>query len=340
MWLEDEIYGRFEITEPVLKELLNAPELQRLKGISMAGYYPGCPEFGNPEYNRYNHSIGVLLLLRKFGAPLPEQIAGLIHDVSHSAFSHTIDYIRKDAEGEKTHDGQDKIHDGFVRASGLKTILERHGFNPDDILDDRNFPLKENELPDICADRLDYAVRQGYYDYHYLSFDEVQKIWNGLAVCNGSFVFADLKAAGLYAHTFCKLNEIGWSGLSTAVMFSVSSAMFRRALAQGYVEFADFHNCGDAFVIGKIERHLSYDAELLRLYRLLQRPVSDFCNSSASCLETLYCKNRIVNPLVLQKDGSMKRYADIDADYAAQIKGLPKFKQYGVALKAEADKIA
>lgn len=32
----------------------------------------------------------------------------------------------------------------------------------------------------------------------------------------------------------------------------------------------------------------------------------------------------------------MKRYADIDADYAAQIKGLPKFKQYGVALKAEA----
>lgn len=50
MWLEDEIYGRFEITEPVLKELLNAPELQRLKGISMAGYYPGCPEFGNPEY--------------------------------------------------------------------------------------------------------------------------------------------------------------------------------------------------------------------------------------------------------------------------------------------------
>lgn len=63
MWLEDEIYGRFEITEPVLKELLNAPELQRLKGISMAGYYPGCPEFGNPEYNRYNHSIGVLLLL-------------------------------------------------------------------------------------------------------------------------------------------------------------------------------------------------------------------------------------------------------------------------------------
>ena len=135
---------------------------------------------------------------------MPEQIAGLIHDVSHSAFSHTIDYIRKDAEGEKTHDGQDKIHDGFVRASGLKTILERHGFNPDDILDDRNFPLKENELPDICADRLDYAVRQGYYDYHYLSFDEVQKIWNGLAVCNGSFVFADLKAAGLYAHTFCK----------------------------------------------------------------------------------------------------------------------------------------
>lgn len=61
---------------------------------------------------------------------------------------------------------------------------------------------------------------------------------------------------------------------------------------------------------------------------------------SASCPKTLYCKTRIVNPPVLQKDGSLKHYADIDADYAVQIKGLPKFKQYGVALKAEANKTA
>lgn len=101
MYLEDEIYGKIEVNEPVLVEIINSYELQRLKEISMAGYYPGCPEFNNPEYNRYNHSVGVLLLLRRYGASLAEQIAGLIHDVSHSAFSHTIDYIKKDQEGEK-----------------------------------------------------------------------------------------------------------------------------------------------------------------------------------------------------------------------------------------------
>lgn len=83
MQISAPLYGTFEISEPVLVDLINSPELQRLKKISMAGYYPGCPSFCNPDYNRYNHSLGVFMLLRRFKAPLLEQIAGLIHDISH-----------------------------------------------------------------------------------------------------------------------------------------------------------------------------------------------------------------------------------------------------------------
>ena len=44
-----------------------------------------------------------------------------------------------------------------MRTSEIPNILERYGFNLDYILDDKNFPLKERSLPDLCADRIDYA---------------------------------------------------------------------------------------------------------------------------------------------------------------------------------------
>lgn len=41
----------------------------------------------------YDHSMGVFVILRARGAPLEEQIAGLLHDVSHTAFSHVGDWV-------------------------------------------------------------------------------------------------------------------------------------------------------------------------------------------------------------------------------------------------------
>jgi len=53
----------------------------------------------NPT-TRFDHSVGVMLLIRKLGAGsspasalLKEQVAALLHDVSHTAFSHVIDYV-------------------------------------------------------------------------------------------------------------------------------------------------------------------------------------------------------------------------------------------------------
>ncbi len=79
----DKVYGKEKIKEPVLIELINSDSIQRLKGIS---------QFGMPDeyyhlktFSRKEHSIGVLILLRRMRANLEEQVAGLLHDVSHTA---------------------------------------------------------------------------------------------------------------------------------------------------------------------------------------------------------------------------------------------------------------
>src|SRR3990167_3900982 len=91
MLIKDRVYGNFQINEPVILELLKSKLVLRLKGIS---------QFGVPDkyhyikgFSRYEHSVGVMILLRILGASLEEQVAGLLHDVSHTAFSHIVDWV-------------------------------------------------------------------------------------------------------------------------------------------------------------------------------------------------------------------------------------------------------
>jgi HD superfamily phosphohydrolase len=84
-------YGSSEVEEPVLLELIESPAFQRLKYIHQYGvaYYTTHSE----EYTRYDHSLGVFAILRAKNCSLEEQIAGLLHDVSHTTFSHAGDWI-------------------------------------------------------------------------------------------------------------------------------------------------------------------------------------------------------------------------------------------------------
>ncbi len=334
MKLSDIVFGETEVTEPVLLQLLSAPELIRLKHISSAGYYPAVAGFRHDQNSRWVHSVGVFMLLRRFGASLEEQIAGLLHDVSHSAFSHTIDYISKDGTNQKRQDGQDKIHNSFVKNSSLAVILQHHGFDVDYILDDSRFPLKENSLPDICADRLDYALRQAYI-FRRLDLEQIRHVVSSLKIKDGSFVFGSPEAALHYANAFLWLNENCWSGLASAVMFSVSAQMFRRAMEQGYISASDFYDFDDDYIISKIEAVLPKDGKLQYCYSLLQRGPERFANYGNEDIEPVYLKNRIVDPLVDIRNGCV-RLSELSRTYKEKIANLPSFKEYRIAPKFSA----
>ena len=64
MKIIDKVYGMKEIEEPVLIDLINSRAIQRLKGVAQQGvplkYNP------QPPFSRFEHSIGVMILLGKF----------------------------------------------------------------------------------------------------------------------------------------------------------------------------------------------------------------------------------------------------------------------------------
>jgi hypothetical protein len=86
MILKDPLYGSFKIKEKVLLDLLKSQPVQRLKGVSQQGFPKRETKTDFPIFTRYEHSVGVMLLLRRLNASVEEQVAGLIHDVSHTAF--------------------------------------------------------------------------------------------------------------------------------------------------------------------------------------------------------------------------------------------------------------
>jgi hypothetical protein len=162
-------YGPIEVEEELVWKLINTPAFQRLKGLHQYGvsHYTNYPE----EYTRYDHSIGVFALLRLKGAPFQEQVAGLLHDVSHTVFSHVGDFLF-------WQEYADDRHGWFLAESGLRQILSAHGIDEVDPKSGR-FPMLEQPLPELSADRLDYnlqgAVRQGW-----MSHQEALQIVDGL----------------------------------------------------------------------------------------------------------------------------------------------------------------
>jgi len=314
----DRIYGKIEIKDPVILDLINCPALQRLKDIDQAGYFE--PYFPNTAHSRFEHSVGTFLLLKKYNAPIEEQIAGLIHDVSHSAFSHCIDYVL-DAGSEKEHSYQDSIFANFVQNSEIPKILENYNIDLGYVLDDKNFPLKEKDLPDLCADRIDYSLRTA------VIFGEVNEITYFLSHLkdkDGDWIFDDFESAEEYARLFLKLNKDYYSGLPSATMFRTVGDCLKYALKQNYISLEDLYTT-DKKVIEKIA-NINNDNYLETLINRMDGKIKTE-NNLEDYNAIIFCKSRVVDPLCVH-NGAIKRISEVDNNWKNIIKEESKPKQY------------
>ena len=76
MQVNDIVYGPVDLAEPVLLELLASRAVQRLHGVLQHGI-TAVVGVTRPT-TRFEHSLGAMLLVRRLGADLHEQIAALL----------------------------------------------------------------------------------------------------------------------------------------------------------------------------------------------------------------------------------------------------------------------
>ncbi|SCC90872.1 Uncharacterized protein SCG7109_AZ_00080 [Chlamydiales bacterium SCGC AG-110-M15] len=153
------VYGEIEITEPVLLDLIKSPVMQRLKKVHQYGI--GHMVNDKEEYSRYDHSLGVFTLLRLKGLSIEEQMAGLLHDASHTTFSHFGDFLYGMITDKDSY--QDSIHEQFLKKYGVEGILKKHNYSISQVLHkSAKFIALERDLPNLCADRIDYNLQGAY----------------------------------------------------------------------------------------------------------------------------------------------------------------------------------
>lgn len=317
----DRIYGEFSIEDPVILELLKSPTLTRLKNISQAGYFEVF--FPGSYHTRFEHSVGDYFLLKKYNAPLEEQIAGLIHDVSHSAFSHCIDYIGT-KENQKNQGHQDSIFETFVKNSEIPKILEKHSIDIEYILDDSHFPLKETQIPDLCTDRMDYSLRAGVM-HNEIGKKEMQYFLENITATDDKWIFKNYESALWFAKFFSKISDVYFSGIESAVMLSTVGAYVKHGLEKNYITMDDIYTT-DTAVLNKMKPFHETDSELQLLFERMNNTVA-FENNPNDFTSHVFCKSRAVDPLFLSGT-EIKRVSEANEEWKEKMEASKKPKEY------------
>jgi len=164
----DPVHGFISVPKTVIMDLIQTPEVQRLRRIRQLGV--GHLVFPGAEHTRFNHALGAMALmqdaltnLKEKGTPIsPEErtaalVVALLHDVGHGAFSHTLEHQLI----------EDFSHEDMSRVL-LLDLNERMDGTLDTALaifdDDYERPFFHQLVSSqLDMDRLDYLRRDSFY---------------------------------------------------------------------------------------------------------------------------------------------------------------------------------
>ncbi|EFP76812.2 hypothetical protein PGT21_009028 [Puccinia graminis f. sp. tritici] len=235
--IDDLIYGKVLIESPCAVEIINLPEFQRLKDVLQHGITALIGLLPSPPVNRFDHSVGAMILVKHVGGSEEAQLAALLHDVSHTALSHVTDSVF----GYVVHE----VEKGdFLDKTQIPNVLQKHGFDPERVFEEKLFPLLELPSPEICADRLDYALRDSV-SFGYLALKDAQEIYRSTISIDGKMVLSSTEAAKQLAEAYLMSDQKVWADGAQSYLYKLAADAIRLSLKEGTITKEALWTCGD-----------------------------------------------------------------------------------------------
>ena len=282
--IRDAVWGDIDLP-PALVELLDTPEVQRLRGIRQLGtahlVYPSA------NHTRFEHGLGTCHVAGRIvdglAALEPEvalatRAAALVHDVGHVPFGHTFEDERRIFP---RHDVPERTR-RFLGATALGEALRRLGLS-DLVLAALGAgesggaavpPLVRDVVSGtVCADLLDYLARDALFTGIRRSYDE--RLFRYFAARDGRLALRLGKRGLMREDAFSEvihLLRLRYT-LSERVYFhhakvasgALVSKLVERAVAAG-LRLEDLYPLSDSGLIDLLERRYApADAVLGRL---------------------------------------------------------------------------
>jgi len=285
----DTVYGSIEIVEPVLLDLINTNALKRLHGVLQHGI--SALVGVTRETTRFEHSMGAMILVRMLGGTLNEQIAALLHDVSHTAFSHVIDYV---FGGHNTQGYHEEHKIDYISKTDIPSVLNKYDLDWKDFTVEEDYPLLEQDLPKLCADRLDYFLRDAR-DLGIATDDEVSECLCSLENFNGRVIVNNLDIASWLGYSFIQADKDSWANFREVGLYELAAKAIRRGLEIGVISDKDLWGV-DRPVWEKLNR--SFDNNLQHYLQLVKAD-TEFAWDEVNPDFMISTKLRSIDPEVL-----------------------------------------
>lgn len=328
MKYKDKIYGEFEITDPVILELLKSKPLERIKKINQYGasYY----RFSHLDTTRFEHSVGVCYILSRLNATLEEQVAGLLHDVPHTAFSHVIDFVFGGETGVPFHE---EFHEAIINNSEIPAILEKYNINTQNIFHNEKHTLLEQDLPDLCADRIDYFFRDMVTDKA-MTTKEVEDLFSDMARFEQDIAFEHQDIAKQFAEKFRDASDRLWGNPYQAALYHIFAEAIKIGLIEKVIDFKDLFST-DEIVYNKLVDS-NNDSIIYRLNQVKDLKIDSAQRADPAMAGDydffIKAKIRIVNPYIL-KQGKLIRLSVLDPEFHRQNQSYYDKKRAGFYIK-------
>ena len=164
-----------------LDDYIATKEMQRLDGINqICGAYWRKENIYEHMYSVLMHSVAVALIIWNFTHDKKQTIAGLFHDISSPAFKHCIDFLNGDAEKQETLEEQ--TIDIIRNSKEIMELLKRDNIQLEEIVDYKIYPIADNDIPKLSADRLEYTFMNGFYYINVWDLDTIKEIYDDIHI--------------------------------------------------------------------------------------------------------------------------------------------------------------
>lgn len=352
----------YEILSPDFPEFLNAytrlPCMRRLAGIGLLCGTDWTPLYRNRFfYSRLDHSIGVALIVWHFTRDRAQTLAGLFHDIATPLFSHVFDFRNGDALSQTSTESETArlIQDD----AELCALLAEDGIRAGQVSDYHRYPIADNDLPRLSADRLEYMFPSGAALQGSWTSDEIARAYRDLAVLENEsglpeIGFRTAEIAEEYCRKFCETGhvlQLNENKLALQLLAEITTLAVRLRI----ITEADCRSIREEDAVGRFERAcaefrsgenaengtLRDFARLFRTFRTMRRIEHTQTPLDGHFCVSLKVKQRYIDPLVLTRGvgggGKSRRLTALSESAAARIRDFLSYQDtpYGCVRLAD-----
>lgn len=322
-----------------LDKYIELPLLKRLDGIGLLCGSDWTPLFNNRFfYSRLDHSIGVALIVWNFTHDKTQTIAGLLHDISTPVFSHVSDFRKGDALKQEVTEEQTEI---MIRTDeSLELLLREDEISIEDVIDYHKYPIADNDIPRLSADRLEYMFPSGAVLDGSWNLEEIKEVYNDICILINEDGFSELgfksiETAEKYTEKFCDIGHILQLNEDKLTLHLLGDIL-NKAIKLGIFTEKDFMTSSEEFIIKTFDRLCTLDLvtcgkpvkklvnldivrlqeyqefiQLLKTFRSMKEVIhSDLPLNGYYCV-SIRVKQRYINPLVALNGGIARRLSTI-----------------------------